>query len=202
MDFIIDFETLGLRENAAPLNIGIVAFDLGDIRNVQHLKQNSVVIRFDKNEIKSKHFSMDKSTLDWWKSRDKHIRDINLKPTEEDVSIRDGMAMVTNFLKYYGYDIKESVVWSRGLDFDIPKLKHLYEYAGLPYPIRYNCVRDIRTYVDVLGSTDKGFVVLDEDDEKELSILNQHFSVDDCIRDAYMMQYLYAKHFGSDDIPF
>lgn len=190
--FVIDFETMGLRENAIPLSLGITAFRFGEEPNIKKLKEESVYIKFhQKSILEAKKHSVDQSTVLWWKQQSKDVINATLAPSDKDLTIEKAVEIINAFFRKHDYSYNESYIWSRGIDFDLPKFRYLYAVLGQNYPFNPFKNRDIRTYVDILAGTNDGQYKILKGDTYFDKHLPKHIAVSDTIRDAYIMQELF-----------
>lgn len=189
-DFLLDTETLGTGHDALVLNLGIVPFNIDDQDDPYDLLKKSLTVRFDKKQLFStKRFSYTDDTKNWWKNQPQEVQDLNLKATPDDVSLTVGCQQIIDFLEKNKYS-RKSTLWTRGLDFDIPIVKNLFNVSGLPYPFNPFMSRDVRTFLEVLTGEDsrrwrpKGY-------NERLKDFPKHFSTYDAIRDVIFMQMVF-----------
>nr|DAI10680.1 MAG TPA: exonuclease [Caudoviricetes sp.] len=187
VDFLLDTETLGTDHDALVLNLGIVPFNIDGKDDPFDLLKRSLTVRFDKKQLfATKRFSYTDDTKNWWKKQPQEVQDLNLKATPDDVSLQEGCQRIIDYLKENGYS-RKSTLWTRGLDFDIPIVKNLFNVSGLDYPFNPFMSRDVRTFLEVLTGEDsrvyrpKGF-------NEKLKDFPKHFSTYDAIRDVIFMQ--------------
>lgn len=189
-DFFLDTETLGTEHDALVLNLGIVPFNIDDQDDPYELLKKSLTVRFDKKQLfATKRFSYTDDTKNWWKKQPQEVQDLNLKATPDDVSLTVGCQQIIDFLDKNKYS-RKSTLWTRGLDFDIPIIKNLFNVSGLPYPFNPFMSRDVRTFLEVLTGEDsrrwrpKGY-------NERLKDFPKHFSTYDAIRDVIFMQMVF-----------
>lgn len=189
-DFLLDTETLGTEHDALVLNLGIVPFNIDDQDDPYDLLKKSLTVRFDKKQLfATKRFSYTDDTKNWWKKQPQEVQDLNLKATPDDVSLAVGCQQIIDFLEKNKYS-RKSTLWTRGLDFDIPIVKNLFNVSGLPYPFNPFMSRDVRTFLEVLTGEDsrrwrpKGY-------NERLTDFPKHFSTYDAIRDVIFMQMVF-----------
>lgn len=189
-DFLLDTETLGTEHDALVLNLGIVPFNIDDQDDPYDLLKKSLTVRFDKKQLFStKRFSYTDDTKNWWKKQPQEVQDLNLKATPDDVSLTVGCQQIIDFLEKNKYS-RKSTLWTRGLDFDIPIVKNLFNVSGSPYPFNPFMSRDVRTFLEVLTGEDsrrwrpKGY-------NERLKDFPKHFSTYDAIRDVIFMQMVF-----------
>lgn len=195
--FVIDFETLGLSETAIPLSLAITPFYFGDVPSVKKLIANSIEVKFNVKELnKTGMFTKDKSTIEWWKKQDTEVREAVLLPSEKDLSLSDSVFEIREFFIKSGYNYNTSYIWARGMDFDMPKLKHLFDVANVAYPFNPFKSRDIRTAIDIMAGTSSGKYT--PKNKRAFDSLPKHIAISDTVRDAYILQELYL--FGNENV--
>jgi hypothetical protein len=190
-DFLLDTETLGTEHDALVLNLGIVPFNIDDQDDPYDLLKKSLTVRFDKKQLfATKRFSYTDDTKNWWKKQPQEVQDLNLKAAPDDVSLIVGCQQIIDFLEKNKYS-RKSTLWTRGIDFDIPIVKNLFNVSGLPYPFNPFMSRDVRTFLEVLTGEDsrrwrpKGY-------NERLKDFPKHFSTYDAIRDIILIQMVFA----------
>lgn len=189
-DFLLDTETLGTEHDALVLNLGIVPFNIDDQDDPYDLLKKSLTVRFDKKQLfATKRFSYTDDTKNWWKKQPQEVQDLNLKATPDDVSLIVGCQQIIDFLEKNKYS-RKSTLWTRGLDFDIPIVKNLFNVSGLPYPFNPFMSRDVRTFLEVLTGEDSRRWRPNGYNER-LKDFPKHFSTYDAIRDVIFMQMVF-----------
>nr|DAQ82248.1 MAG TPA: exonuclease [Caudoviricetes sp.] len=189
-DFLLDTETLGTEHDALVLNLGIVPFNIDDQDDPYDLLKKSLTVRFDKKQLfATKRFSYTDDTKNWWKKQPQEVQDLNLKATPDDVSLIVGCQQIIDFLEKNKYS-RKSTLWARGLDFDIPIVKNLFNVSGLPYPFNPFMSRDVRTFLEVLTGEDSRRWRPNGYNER-LKDFPKHFSTYDAIRDVIFMQMVF-----------
>lgn len=190
-DFLLDTETLGTEHDALVLNLGIVPFNIDDQDDPYDLLKKSLTVRFDKKQLfATKRFSYTDDTKNWWKKQPQEVQDLNLKATPDDVSLIVGCQQIIDFLEKNKYS-RKSTLWARGLDFDIPIVKNLFNVSGLPYPFNPFMSRDVRTFLEVLTGEDSRRWRPNGYNER-LKDFPKHFSTYDAIRDIILIQMVFA----------
>lgn len=189
-DLLLDTETLGTEHDALVLNLGIVPFNIDDQDDPYNLLKKSLTVRFDKKQLfATKRFSYTDDTKNWWKKQPQEVQDLNLKATPDDVSLAVGCQQIIDFLEKNKYS-RKSTLWTRGLDFDIPIVKNLFNVSGLPYPFNPFMSRDVRTFLEVLTGEDSRRWRPNGYNER-LKYFPKHFSTYDAIRDVIFMQMVF-----------
>jgi hypothetical protein len=151
-----DIETLGMHENTVILTLACVPFIFEQLRTFTDYLKDGLMIKFDATEqLNVYKRTVCKRTIDWWKMQGIEARKASVFPSSEDMTVKDGLQLLSDFIKKSGYSYGQSYVWSRGTYFDFPKIENLYEDANLKLPYNGYKIRDIKTYVDIfLGRND------------------------------------------------
>lgn len=198
---MLDLETLGKREDTVILSIACVPFTFEDHDYYQSYINKGIMIKFDvKEQINVYHRSITTDTIEWWKSQSKEARDANLKPSPDDMTVVEGLTKLNKFIAETGYNHKQSYVWSRGSNFDFPKLEHLYEdCAKLTVPFNTWKIRDTRTYIDILCGRNDG--------KYDLKMgIKDNFVAHNCLHDAALeaakLNEIFYHFNEGDNIPF
>lgn len=135
---MIDIETLGLMPGSAVTSIALVDFDLftGEV----HRQSHWYVSQGDLNDL-----VIELGTLNWWMDHDLKSE---LRPPEAKIkSLVGSLVHISRWIDHSTW------VWCKGLHFDIPVLKWLYQKKGLKIPWNYRNLRDSRSIVDLAKST-------------------------------------------------
>lgn len=116
-DFIMDFETLGTEDKAVLLSIAVFAcpedneFSKDD--NFLNLMKFGIEYKIDRVAQIKVGRTMDQNTIDWWKKQGPEAQKVlSLSDT---VDVFEVYKQIKNFMESWGYDKKESYVWSRGM---------------------------------------------------------------------------------------
>lgn len=187
--FMLDFETLGTSENAVVTRIAITPFMFNqyDVTYEQLLNRSLYIALDVKDQIENYNRVVDKSTIEFWKTQSRELRQESIKPTDNDLSLVDGLNEIKNFLKEWGYDSKYSFTWCRGINFEAPIMNTMNKQAfpNDKYPIlSYRLYHDCRTFNWCMssGKTDKYI-------PKDFNQLNhiEHHAKHDAALDVYRM---------------
>jgi len=188
--FVIDLETLGLRENAVVLSLGAVVFTFKHYWTIEHLRQQSFYCKFNVDEQIALKREIDESTLEFWAKQDSETIEMNVKPSNQDVSLKDGLTQFSKFLKQSQYDWETSFLWARGKSFDFPKIESLYNCAEIKLPFNSKKQRDIWTYVDCLTGSIDGQYKLQNQYEGQCELIKHH-ALSDCLFDVLVMNEIF-----------
>ena len=166
---MIDLETLATNPNAVVLTIGAVKFNpfTDEITDKLHLK-------LDVDSQVEKGRTVCDDTLAWWGRQDKEVRETAFTTNRIDVS------KALNSLNEWSKDTIR--VWCQGPSFDFPILDSLYKQYDINKPWDWWFQRDARTVTSLVN-----------EDLKEKIQFNAHDAVEDCIKQAKCVQYVFKK---------
>lgn len=195
--FLWDIETLGLHENAVVTSLAVVPFQFETYRPYPSYVRDGLFVKFDiPEQIKKYQRGTDASTLQWWKEQSKEAKQFSITPSAEDVDLKTGLDLIRQWIQSVeGHEFKKSYHWSRGNDFDFPKISSLHEYAGVDKPFNDRRIRDVRTYVDILTGVDNGYYT-PIGTETVLKEFVAHHALHDAAKDAYCMVEIYLNNIG------
>lgn len=204
-DFIFDFETFGTTSRPPLIDLAVIPFRDDQFENppkFEDLVASGLRVKF---RIKGQGRISEKEVVAFWKQQPVEVKTRLLMPSDEDMSLMDGLEKVIDFMKANRVDFWKSHQWCRGNNFDYPIYDELFrEKTGLLYiadetPIHFSRARCIRTAIEqnlnIRNATEcplrigllPGFV--------------HHDSLHDCAKD--ILQLLYSKRysFGLDTPP-
>ena len=124
---MVDIETLGLGQDAIILSLGAVVFS----KHQGSIKSFYREISISNQESLGR--TRDPSTEKFWSEQ----RDM---PNGVDPLI----GVLNQFCDFYRMN-ECKTIWCKGLDFDIPIIKHALNQCAIEVPWKYNDVRDFRT---------------------------------------------------------
>ena len=185
--FIFDVETLGKRSNSVILSMACIWFD-PDSKPSQHdLREGAFFAKFD---VRDQHQrlgrEMGQSTMDWWAKQCDNVRKASFIPSGEDCKFEDGYEAMREWAKQFNEP--KSWVWARG-NLDQLVLDDIEESIGLEPIFPYARWRDVRTAIDLLYTTDRGYIDVDYDGFDPFLDVTKHDPVDDCVYDAMQLMY-------------
>lgn len=168
---MIDLETLGVRPDAAVVEIGACLFDpMGDGAS----KTFSVCL-----DVSRQGGSVDAGTIDFWlkqpEASRKHLADASKLPTLEALEAFEAFMQPTGAI---------TGVWSHGPAFDITILQSLYNRARRPVPWNYRHIRDTRTIMEAVK-------LLGLPEPQWPSGGTTHSGIDDAVNQAVWVQRAY-----------
>jgi hypothetical protein len=187
-----DIETLDITPRAVVLSLACVSFSFEETKSYDEYKKEGLYIKLNPIEQMKAGRSVGPDTVKWWKSQGPIAAKI-LQPSAQDVSVLDTLRLVKEYIFSHGYDYKESYIWTRGLNFDIPIIEDLYRTNGQEQPYNTWKTRDIRTYIDVLTGSTSGKYELVESVADEFVA---HSALDDIVMDIMRMKEIYTKVYG------
>lgn len=185
-NIIFDIETLGTAQNTCILTLAAIPFDLNTRDSFDELLDRGFYCKLDVKDQMKNGRTYDEKTLKWWKEQSLEARQMNLLPTEQDLLPAEALTKLNNFIEPL-YD-ENTILWCRGLDFDKPKLEHIYSQYEIEMFLRWWKWRDIRTFVDCLtGSIDGKYPF------KTPENFIAHNCLYDCVKDVMCMQEIWSK---------
>ncbi len=138
-DVMIDLETLGNGENKCVIQIGACYFDRTTGEIGKTFKRN-----IDAKSATDAGFQLDASTVYWWLAQSEAARSSIL--AEPRIPIRDAFNQLDDFLENAKY------IWSHAT-FDFVTVMETYKKLNIVATFPYRAARDIRTLVDIMGTT-------------------------------------------------
>ncbi|AWD92192.1 exonuclease [Enterobacteria phage vB_EcoM_IME341] len=211
-DIIIDFETFATTQNAAVIDLAVIAYDPNPevVETFEELTQRGLRIKFDLASQRDRRL-FSKSTLQWWKEQGPEARK-NLAPSEIDVSTSIGLGNFLEYCRKNEVDQWKSQMWCRGMSFDFPILVDLirdaYRSEGVPEneidtsklePVKFWNQRDIRTAIEAYSLT-RGLSMCPLPNGT-LNGFVAHDSIHDCAKDILMLKYAQRYALSLEDVP-
>ena len=186
--FMFDVETLNKNSSSVILSMACIHFDPDAKPSPETLRKDSIFIKFDAQEqIKQYKRSVSKSTIDWWAKQCENARIKSFKPSDIDVSAKNGLEQLSKWANTYGND-KKKWVWARG-NLDQSVLDSLCDDVEIEPVFEYHRWRDVRTAVDFLYNTENGYCKIEYPGFDSFLHVTKHNPVDDCILDVMMILY-------------
>lgn len=144
-DFMIDVETLGKSCNSIIVQIACVCFDrtTGKIidRFVNNITQKSCL---------GIGMTKDYSTVKWWKSQPKHVRDLVFTRKGYRPDITQAIYNLDYFVRQNMTDNK-AVFWGHA-NFDYPLIDNAFKLVKVESPFKFWHIMDLRTINDLAKS--------------------------------------------------
>ena len=155
--FIIDIETLGLETDAPVASIACTPIDFAKHEAYSTYVNTTFSLKLDwQKQIRDKTHKPDESTMAWWAKQSDEARRY-IQPLPSDVTLKDGLKFLNDFLTNHHGFTKDSWICSRGMAFDFAILDRNYRLYNIKPAIPYNKQRDIRTMIDCLQGSNNGY---------------------------------------------
>lgn len=186
---VLDLETMGLKQDAAIIEIGMVIFNhTGLDGSAEILGQWSSAIRL---ESSMRHGgTTDAGTIEWWMDTDRtEARDNWI--TSEKISLPNALSLVAIKIRDYSIIEPKPLIWGNGVNFDNAILKSAYERLEVAVPWGYRQEADFRT-----------LKLLYKDAVPEPAFVGTpHIALDDARHEAVwlsnILQYIYDRPISS-----
>lgn len=130
---MVDLETIGTKQHATIVQIGLVAFHPTEVGNLK--KKLSLIVDIDQKR------RIDPATLKWWmKTNSELFTKLVLEPGNK---IDEAFVKVNQFCKEVG----ACEIWANSPSFDVDILRDAYEQYNMAFPLSFRVERDYRTLV-------------------------------------------------------
>ncbi|MGA8121291.1 3'-5' exonuclease [Rouxiella badensis] len=196
---IINIETMDTMPSALILTIGAFAFDVTDLSATQQTiidasqasdptaeSAFSFYRRIDSfNQLLSGR-TVSIPTQQWWKQQGEDAQEAL---TGERVTLGLALSNLNKWLTQH----KSAQIFFRGTDFDGAILEDAYRGSGIDCPWKYNGKRDIRTYIDAMVRSEKGYIK----GHQPCFPIIEHHSLHDAMNDAEQMATAYMMNDGN-----
>lgn len=175
LHIMLDMETCALEENSAILSIALMPFAIDG-----STAPDPLYMVVDTMSCFMAGMSMT-SSQEWWTQQSPAVRMELLKSKKESID--------TVFREIHSYlsalaENHELVMWSRGLNFDIPKLEYCYRrFVEKPLPYNYWNVADVRTALRMSGINPHDIEFVG----------TKHNALDDCRHQIKLVQAAFDK---------
>jgi hypothetical protein len=158
---VLDIETLGTESNSVILSAALTFYNSNQPLTYQQLLDNSIFVKFDvREQIQQYNRITDKDTLNWWDSQCDFARKRSLIPSPEDVSAKNGILLIKQWLsKIPNY--KTMTIFTRG-SLDQMCIDSLCKSIGVEKLVPYYNYRDVRTLLDCFYKTERGYCSIDK----------------------------------------
>lgn len=191
---MFDVETLGKESNSVMLSMAAIHFDPSDKKSYKEYKDSAFFVKFDvEHQIKNLNRKVGKTTMQWWAKQCDNVKAVSFRPNKTiDVKFEDGYEQMRKWAN--SFNEPNSWVWARG-NLDQLILDSFEEQLEIEPIWPFSRWRDVRTAIDILYETDKGYinvVVPPWIDAFDPSVhVTKHNPIDDCAFD--IMQLLYGE---------
>jgi hypothetical protein len=185
--FMFDVETLGKESNSVILSMAAIHFNPEDKPTPQELRDNAFFVKFDaKDQIKRLNRKVGRTTMEWWAKQCENVRNKSFHPSPQDVRFEDGYEAMREWTK--AKNDPKCWVWARG-NLDQLVLDSMEEQLGLESIWKFERWRDVRTAIDFLYETNRGYCDVDYPGFDPSLHITKHNPIDDCVFDVMMMVY-------------
>jgi hypothetical protein len=156
----LDIETTGTESTAVVLSAALTFYDSTQPLSYQGLVDRSIFVKFDaKEQIQLYNRTTDKDTLNWWNGQCDFARQRSLLPSTNDVSAKDGIKLIKQWLsKIPNYN--KMTIFTRG-SLDQMCMDSLCKSIGEDKLVPYYNYRDVRTLLDCFYTTERGYCNID-----------------------------------------
>ena len=183
--FVYDIETLSTEANAVILSAAIVFVDVAKRPSYEDILSSGLVVKFNvADQIQRLGRHVDKDTVDWWSKQHKSVRDFSMKPSNDDLIVEDGLALLDDYVKRYG---SSHIIWTRG-SMDQLCTDSLTKQLNRDPIMPYNAYRDVRTAVDCFTGSKNGYCEVEFEGFERYNVI-KHNPLHDCALDAMMLMY-------------
>lgn len=210
MDFVLDFETLGKTKDCVVLSLAVTPFDRDSLKTFKEYIDDTQYWKFEVNHQAEVGRVIDSDTLEWWSKQDETVRDREMLPSDDDITLDEFIKSFYDYCKSNKIGNK-SIGWARGKEFDfgilgdiVSNFKHNLDKEQYPineafFPVPFWCRKDIRDYISGL--------VVDPTITKvplpkgSLEGFEHHNPVHDCARAVLHIKFAEMYASGELDIP-
>lgn len=193
--FMFDVETLGKESNSVILSMAAIYFNPEDKPTPQELRDNAFFVKLDvADQIKRLNRKVGKTTMQWWSKQCDNVRRKSFNPSSEDVRFEDGYEAMRQWAKSKNDD--KCWVWARG-NLDQLVLDSMEEQLEIDSIWKFARWRDVRTAIDFLYETNRGYCEIDYPGFDPSLHITKHNPIDDCVFDVMML--IYGKNGKIDE---
>ncbi len=153
--FCYDVETLSLKEVGVVLSAAIVEFNPLGGETMSQLLEKALLVKFDAAEQVRAGRVMDEDVVEWWKQQDPEVQKVSLGNVGAVSTLRGISALRKYITDRVGVE-EDYVFWTRG-SLDQFVTDSLCASVGQKPIVPYRFYRDVRTAVDILYGTSRGY---------------------------------------------
>lgn len=164
VDVTVDFETVGLGNNAALIELAATEWNR-DAECSDDIFMDSFMQRIDLTSAVFNGREFEASTIKWWQSKPDAVKAAIL--SEQCYPEKEVLENFAAWLEECGKsDDAEVVLWAQGSDFDIAILRNRCKELGVMLPVHFHNFRDARTFVleDGIATANEAFAKLPRKD--------------------------------------
>jgi len=164
-----------------------IYFNPDENPSFQDLVDSAFFVKLNvEDQIKRHKRTITPSSIEWWKKQCLNVKTKSVTPSPNDVLIEDGIEMMREWKNQFPNN-KDCWVWARG-NLDQLVIDSLEERLNIEPVFHYANWRDVRTAVDFLTGSKKGYCEVDYPGF-ESYIVTKHDPVHDCAYDIMMLLY-------------
>lgn len=187
--FVFDIETLGIESTTVVISAALLWFNPEEQPDYQKLLNDACFVKLNaKDQIERFGRTVNKDTLDWWKTQHEYVRKVSFDPSPNDLLAEDAIQQLNDYMNKYPTPAKQTM-WARG-SLDQVAIDSLCIKVGKNPITTYNMWRDVRTAVDCFTGSTNGYCDVAHPTFKRHEVIKHH-PVHDCALDA--MQLMYGK---------
>ena len=187
--FMFDVETLGKESNSVMLSLAAIYFDPDAKPTPTELRDSAIFIKFDvEDQIMRLKRKVGKTTMQWWAKQCENVRRKSFDVSDGDIVFEQGYEKLRKWAD--SKNDKSCYVWARG-NLDQLVMDSFEEQLEIEPIWPFQRWRDVRTAIDFLYNTNKGYCKVDYPGFDPFLHITKHNPVDDCVFDV--MQLLYGK---------
>jgi DNA replication protein DnaD len=187
--FMFDVETLGKESNSVILSLAAIYFDSATKPSPQELRDSAFFVKFNvEDQIKRLNRKVGKTTMQWWAKQCDNVRKTSFDVSPSDVIFEDGYEKLRQWAE--SKNDKKCYVWARG-NLDQLIIDSFEEQLEIQPIWPFQRWRDVRTAIDILYNTNRGYCKVDYLGFDPTLHITKHNPTDDCVYD--IMQLIYGK---------
>jgi hypothetical protein len=182
---MFDVETLGKESNSVILSMAAIYFNPDEKPAPGDLFDSAFFVKFDvEDQIKRLNRKVGRTTMEWWAKQCDNVRRKSFTPSPQDVRFEDGYEEMRKWAK--SKNDSKCWVWARG-NLDQLVLDSMEEQLELERIWPFERWRDVRTAVDFLYGTTRGYCEVDYPGFDPKIHITKHNPIDDCVYDVMML---------------
>ena len=186
---MFDVETLGKESNSVMLSLAAIYFDPDSRPSHEELRKSAIFIKFDvADQMRRLNRKVGKTTMQWWAKQCDNVRRKSFDVSNDDIVFEQGYENLRKWAD--SKNDKSCYVWARG-NLDQLVMDSFEEQLEIEPLWPFQRWRDVRTAIDFLYNTNKGYCEVNYPNFDPFLHITKHNPVDDCVYD--IMQLLYGK---------
>lgn len=194
IDYVTDFETLGMTADSVVLCCAITKFERDEEKpSEEKLRKNTKFLKLNViDQIKAGRV-VSQDTLDWWTTQPIDLQKEMLSNPDEGLTLDE---FVNEIIEFFSDKDEQSTHWCRGMDFDFPLLRSLIRSSNVGkdidlklFPIPFWNQRDIRSYISGL-TANPSITKITLPDDWEPKSFRAHNPIDDNVMAVLQLKYL------------